>query len=248
MEKNISKRIIYEDSACIVVNKIKGEALEKKDDKNKANLLTEILKLQLGHEKLFITHRLDVPTSGLVLLAKTSEGLSFYNRLFAQGKIEKKYWAIVEKNESFENLISSSQKKEENEFTELFHHLWVDGRINKSFASKIKKKDTKEARLLWRLCGIGDNYGFLEIDLLTGRHHQIRAQLAAENIYIKGDLKYGAKRSEKTGGIRLHAASLSFPNFFDPNKKIEVLAPPSFIDPLWQAFIDSYKSTKNNNK
>ncbi len=248
MEKNISKRIIYEDSTCIVINKIKGEALEKKEGKNKANLLTEILKLQLGHEKLFVTHRLDVPTSGLVLLAKTSESLGFYNRLFAQGKIEKKYWAIVEKNEGFENLISRSQAKEKNNFFELFHHLWVDGRINKSFASKIEKRNTKEARLLWRLCGIGDNYGFLEIDLLTGRHHQIRAQLAAENMYIKGDLKYGAKRSEKTGGIRLHAASLNFPSFFDPNKKIELLAPPAFIDPLWQAFIDTYKPTKNNSK
>lgn len=239
----VKNRILYEDSHCLLINKIKGEALEKNDKSKNSLLLTELIKNELEVSKLFVTHRLDVPTSGLVLLAKTSEALSFYNEKFASGKIEKKYWAIVEKNQALTRLLENANNTKE--FNFLNHFLWVDGRINKSFASKKMEKDAKKAELKWRLIGMGENYAFLEIDLLTGRHHQIRAQLAAEGVFIKGDLKYGAKRSEKEGGIRLHAASISFPLYNRRNQAEELKtlsAEPFFTDPLWEAFSQAYKN------
>lgn len=242
----IKNRIVYEDSHCLVINKIKGEALEKSEKSKNSVLLTELIKKEIDFSKLFVTHRLDVPTSGLVLIAKTSEALSFYNENFAKGKVEKKYWAIVEKNEGLTKFLKKS--KNTSEFNLLTHHLWVDGKINKSFASTLAnpEKNSKKADLKWRLLGMGENYAFLEINLLTGRHHQIRAQLAAERVFIKGDLKYGAKRSEKEGGIRLHAFFLEFPLFNGRNEtkhEIKTLnAEPFLIDPLWEAFIKVYKN------
>lgn len=244
-DEKIKNRILYEDSHCLLINKIKGEALEKNEKSKNSLLLTELIKKEIDVSKLFVTHRLDVPTSGLVLMAKTGEALSFYNECFANGKIEKKYWAIVEKNQALDRLFKNSNNA--NEFNLLSHYLWVDGRINKSFASTFAnpEKNAKKADLKWRLVGMGENYAFLEIDLVTGRHHQIRAQLAAEGIFIKGDLKYGAKRSEKEGGIRLHAASISFPLYNRRNQAEELKmlsAEPFFTDPLWEAFSQAYKN------
>jgi len=138
--------------------------------------------------------------------------------------------------------------------SELVHWLAVDSKTNKAFAlapdaisgasPASKHKDLKKAMLRYKIIGQGDRYLFLEIDLITGRHHQIRAQLAALGLHIKGDLKYGARRSEKSGGIRLHAYSLAFPNPLKSGEVIRVKARPPVIDSLWTAFAEA--AERNN--
>jgi 23S rRNA pseudouridine1911/1915/1917 synthase len=188
-------------------------------------------------------HRLDVPVSGCLLLAPSPDsgnlsagkGLAFLSAAFARppGKgalVEKRYWAVVE------TPRAALPFDEAGEWTELDHWIVSDGKRNKSIAYTEKKPGAKRALLRCRLAGRGDNYLFLEIDLLTGRHHQIRAQLATEGLHIKGDLKYGARRSERGGGIRLHAAALAFPDPENPQEQVRVSAPPPVHDALWEAF------------
>jgi len=146
---------------------------------------------------------------------------------------EKHYWAIVEKPAA--EIPAGA---------ELLHWLVTDKKLNKSFAYNGNEdkppEKAKKARLRYRICGEGERYLFLEIDLLTGRHHQIRAQLAAMGLHVKGDLKYGARRSEKGGGIRLHAYSLAFPDPVNPGERVLVKALPPLLDPLWTAFCIEY--------
>ena len=200
-----------------------------------------------------------------MLLAKTPEAAAFLGAAFAKntgsgqeddesagalqandkGAIKKLYWAITEMppdgiRDGFVGKIPAEG--------ELAHWIYENKKMNKSFALPWKegkapyKKDCpppKKAVLRCRMVGQGDRYLFLEIALVTGRHHQIRAQLAALGLHIKGDLKYGAKRSEKTGGIRLHAHSLAFPNPLDPGEIILVNADPPLDDALWRAFAEA---------
>jgi 23S rRNA pseudouridine1911/1915/1917 synthase len=227
----IKERLLFQNDACFVINKLPGESSEYPAawEKNKFP---------------FPVHRLDMPVSGCLLLAKTREAAAFLGNAFARpamepedgqkGEVEKLYWAIVEK------------PKKENPFPldgELIHWLSENKKLNKSFAVPIGggKHDarSKKAVMRYRITGEGDHYLFMEIDLVTGRHHQIRAQLAAIGLYIKGDLKYGAKRSEKTGGIRLHAFSLAFPNPLNPGEIIRASAGPPVMDSLWKAFADT---------
>jgi 23S rRNA pseudouridine1911/1915/1917 synthase len=220
--------MIYHNEACIVINKLPGES-------------TEHIKLD-NEGGLFPVHRLDVPVSGCLLLAKTPEAAAFLGSALASrdNRIEKKYWAIVEKPE-MENTLP--------EKGELVHWLGIDRKTNKAFAlapdaisgtsPASRHKALKKAILRYEVVGQGDHYLFLEIDLITGRHHQIRAQLAAIGLHIKGDLKYGARRSEKSGGIRLHAYSLAFPNPLNPGEIIRVKARPPVMDSLWTAFSEA---------
>ncbi len=225
----LKERILYEDAFCMLVNKSIGEALNKGG--KTAVFLPEFLSTSLNIPQPFVVHRLDVPVSGALLLAKGKEAAHFYSKAFSRGKIKKIYWAIVEKGPALEKLLSQSKSGT------LRHWLVFNTRENKAFAYDEEGPDRLRSRLRWRFLGEGERYAFLEIDLITGRHHQIRAQLAAIGLCIKGDLKYGAKRSEPAGGIRLHAASLQFSLLGDSDERKEVKAPILRKDALWEAFL-----------
>jgi 23S rRNA pseudouridine1911/1915/1917 synthase len=225
----LESRILYQNSVCVVVNKLKGESTQGAKD-GIVNLPKKLAaELGVNNEITQAVHRIDVPVTGCVLFALNKESLAFLNDVFA-GKtsmsVEKRYWAIVEKP-SF--ILPESG--------ELVHWIETNVKLNKSFAYNDDGQGRKKATLFYRITGEGKNYLFLEIKLLSGRHHQIRAQLAATGIRIKGDVKYGAKRGEKDGGIRLHARYLSFPNPLNKNEKICVTADPPQMDNLWKDFI-----------
>ncbi|WP_350285607.1 RNA pseudouridine synthase [uncultured Croceitalea sp.] len=218
-------KVLYEDNHLIVINKRPGDIVQ--GDKTGDIPLSEIVKqyLKTKHSKpgnvfLGVVHRLDRPTSGIVVFAKTSKALPRLNKLFSEGRTKKTYWAVT-KNVPEQRLGS------------LTHWLVRNQKQNKSYAYKKEVPNSKKALLEYQVLKRLDNYSLLEIDLKTGRHHQIRAQLAAIDLTIKGDLKYGADRSNKDGSIHLHSRSLSFVH---PVKKEEitfVASPPS--DPVWNA-------------
>jgi 23S rRNA pseudouridine1911/1915/1917 synthase len=236
--------MIYQNDACIVINKLPGESSE--------NIRLENRLESEGDKGKFPVpvHRLDVPVSGCLLLAKTPEAAAFLGAAIARrdSRVEKRYWAIVEKPSIVKSMVESMENALPEE-GELVHWLGVNSKTNKAFALPLdttsgaspakNHKGLKKAILRYKIAGRGKNYLFLEIDLVTGRHHQIRAQLAALGLHIKGDLKYGARRSEKSGGIRLHAYSLAFPNPLKPDEVIRVKAPPPVMDSLWTAFKDN---------
>jgi 23S rRNA pseudouridine1911/1915/1917 synthase len=229
-------RILYVSDQCLVINKLPGEAVEGAGAgmTDLPRLLTEQYG-RVSRGKVFVpaaVNRLDVPVSGCALFARTSRALSFLNKAFAAGRAEKYYWAIIENPPS-----------ELPETGELIHWIETDTKQNKSAAYDEKKPNRKEGILRYRVRGLGKFYQFLEIELVTGRHHQIRAQLAALGLHIKGDLKYGAKRSEKGGGIRLHARSLYFPEPSREGSVIHVTASPPLRDKLWQDFEGSSPAT-----
>ena len=219
-------QILYQNSVCLVVNKLCGQTVQG-TLKNAENLIKKIKAAPtIKAEIVQAVHRLDVPVTGCVLIALTKEALSFFGSAFAAKDrlIKKTYWAIIEKPES---PLQSG---------ELTHYIEINNKTNKSFAYNEDAPGRKKATMSYKITGAGDNYLFLEVQLHSGRHHQIRAQLAAAGLHIKGDVKYGAKRSEKSGGIRLHARSLSFPNPLNKSEIIEVTADPPIMDNLWQAF------------
>ncbi len=231
-------RILHEDENCIVVDKRIGEAME--GAKSGVEDLGAILARALGTRKNAAgkdfpptaVHRLDVPVSGCALFARNPAALAFLNTVFAEGRARKTYWAVVEPPREGETGEIAAEGKT----VELVHWLSVDAQTNKSHVHDEEAPDRKRAVLRYRVVGRGDRYLFLEIELITGRHHQIRAQLAAVGLRIKGDLKYGARRSEKGGGIRLHARSLAFPDFSRPEAFIQTVAEPPLGDALWAAF------------
>jgi 23S rRNA pseudouridine1911/1915/1917 synthase len=231
----VLSRILYRNAACVVVNKLSGEAVE--GTKGSAENLPQKLAEVLGTRAPFpsAVHRLDVPVTGCALFALTHETSVFLNAAFVEGSpsVTKKYWAIVEKPSFFPPLNG-----------ELVHWIETNPQKNKSYAHNEEREGRKRAVLRYRITGEGHNYLFIMVELLTGRHHQIRAQLASVGIHIKGDLKYGARRSEKSGGIRLHARSLSFPNPLNKQERIRVIADLPVMDNLWDAFRD-IESGKN---
>ena len=194
--------VIYEDNHLIAVNKTCREIVQ--GDKTGDTPLSEILKAWLkekyakpGNVFVGVAHRLDRPVSGLVLFAKTSKALARLNEMFRTGDIKKTYWAIVK----------NSPPTEEGT---LEHWLVRNEKQNKSYAYTEEKPNSKKAILHYKLLARSDNYYLLEVDLKTGRHHQIRCQLAKMGCLIKGDLKYGSERSNKDGGISLHARKAQF--------------------------------------
>ena len=216
--------ILYEDNHLLVVNKRAGDLVQ--GDHTGDQPLVERMKEYLvkkynkpGAAYLGLVHRLDRPTSGVLLLAKTSKALSRLNAQFADGSTKKTYWALV-------NALPNQAEK-----GELTHWLIRNPKQNKSYAYPEQKNNSKKANLRYSLHKKLNTYFWLEIELLTGRHHQIRAQLAASHCWIKGDLKYGAKRSNPDAGISLHARSLEIEH---PVKKetIRFEAPPPSGD-LW---------------
>lgn len=219
--------VLYEDNHLLIVNKACGELVQV--DKTGDTSLEDSLKLWLktkynkpGNVFLGVTHRLDRPVTGVVVFAKTSKALPRLNEMFQKGEIHKTYWALVK------NPPKQTEGVLEN-------YLVRNEKQNKSYAYDVEKPDSKKAILHYKVIGKSDTYYLLEIDLKTGRHHQIRCQLAKMGCPIKGDLKYGFDRSNKDGGISLHARHIEFVH---PVSKVlvDVTAPLPTHDPVWQFF------------
>lgn len=194
--------VVYEDNHIIVVNKMAGEIVQgdKTGDKPLSEFVKDYIREKYnkpGNVFCGVVHRIDRPVSGLVIFARTSKALERLNKMLREGEIHKTYRAVVEGHpEKPEALLEN--------------YLVSDGRINKTFISDSRNPEAKLSRLEYRTVERGDRYTLLEINLLTGRKHQIRAQLSAMGHPIKGDLKYGARRSNRDGGISLQAYRIRF--------------------------------------
>ncbi len=219
--------IIYEDNHLLAVNKRCGDLVQP--DPAGESALEDQIKAFIkvrddkpGEVFLGVVHRIDRPVSGLVLFAKSSKALARLNELIRLRKVDKRYWAVVEGHPAIE-------------LTELTHHILKDSRNHRSRAYDSPKAGTKEAKLRYISIGASKNYSLVEVELLTGRHHQIRAQLSKIGCSIKGDLKYGSKRSNPNGGIMLHSRSMTF---IHPVRKepITITAPTPSGDSLWDLF------------
>ena len=223
---NIADILLYEDNHLLVVNKQAGQIVQ--GDKTGDEPLSELLKRFIkerdnkpGNVFMGVPHRLDRPVSGVAIFAKTGKALERLNEMFRNNEMHKLYWAIVKKRPTEDTGM-------------LTHYLSRNEKLNKSFASLEPKPGAKEARLKYRLLMSAENYHLLEVQLFTGRHHQIRCQMAAIGSPIKGDLKYGAPRSNPDGSISLHARSVKF---IHPVKKEEItIVAPAPNEPLWQFF------------
>lgn len=222
----VSERILYSDNHLIAINKLPSELVQ--GDKTGDAPLCEIVKLYIkekynkpGNVYLGVIHRIDRPVSGIVLFARTDKALSRMNQLVHDRKIKKKYFAIV-------------KNKPELNKDELTHYLLKIEEKNRSFQVKADTKGAQKALLSYSVIDSSQNYHLLEIDLHTGRHHQIRAQLAAINCPIKGDLKYGYARSNKDGSICLHAKSIEFEHPVT-HENIKICAPMPITD-IWTFF------------
>ena len=218
--------VIYEDNHIIVINKTASEIVQ--GDKTGDTPLSETVKQYIkekyakpGNVFIGVTHRLDRPVSGLVILAMTSKALSRLNEMFKNSEVKKTYWAIVKE----------IPKEPEGE---LVHFLVRNEKQNKSYAYEKEVPGSKKAILYYRLIGRSQNYYLLEVDLKTGRHHQIRCQLAKMGCPIKGDLKYGFPRSNPDGSICLHARRVRF--IHPVSKEVIELDAPVPIGNLWNGF------------
>jgi 23S rRNA pseudouridine1911/1915/1917 synthase len=225
LSNKINLQILHEDNHIIVINKRVGDIVQgdKTGDKPLSDVVKEYIKDKYnkpGEAYLGVVHRLDRPTTGIVVFAKTSKALTRLNDLFKNRETQKTYWAIV-------------KNKPEKPSAELVHYLARNEKNNTSKAHLKEAENSKIASLDYKIIRELNNYFALEINLHTGRHHQIRAQLAAIGSPIKGDLKYGSDRSNPDGGIHLHARKLVF---IHPVSKenLEIIAPvPN--DPIWNA-------------
>ena len=220
-------QILYEDNHLIAVSKTCNEIVQ--GDKTGDTPLLDMVKAYIkqkyskpGEVFLGLPHRLDRPTSGVVLFARTSKALVRLNAMFqTHDAIRKTYWAIVQTPPPAEEGY-------------LEHYLLRREKENKSYVVRPGTKDAKLAKLQYRTLAHSDRYTLLEVQLLTGRHHQIRCQLAAIGSPIRGDLKYGAKRSNPDGGISLHARNIAFTH---PVSQLSIsITAPLPPEPLWQTF------------
>ena len=229
-------QIIYEDHHLIGLNKGCGDLVEW-DKSGDEPLLARVQRgladrnpAERGHggdrELPFVgvIHRLDRPTSGCVVYARTAAAQRQMNALFRDGSVAKTYWAVVHAPPPEPEGV-------------LEHFIFHDKELNKSFTSEEPREKAKHAKLAYRLLGASKRYYFLEIDLLTGRHHQIRAQLAAVGCHIKGDLKYGAPRSNPAGGIHLHSRELSFRHPIREHPVFICADPPD--ETVWNVLLES---------
>ncbi|MFO8053974.1 MAG: RNA pseudouridine synthase [Bacteroidales bacterium] len=231
--------ILYEDNHLIVVNKAPGEIVQ--GDKTGDQPLSDKLKVFIkekynkpGNVFCGVIHRIDRPVSGALVMAKTSKGLARMNQLVKERQMKKVYWAVV-------------KGEPEQPGGRLLHYLKKDQKKNKSFAVDENTKAALKAELIYRFVAASNNYNLLEIELITGRHHQIRAQLAAIGCPVKGDVKYGFKRLNKDGSmIHLHARSLEFVHPIKQSN-VKVIAPPP-SDKLWEIFEDLIKGIEPANE
>lgn len=226
--------VLYEDNHIIAVNKKISDIVQA--DKTGDIPLSEEVKAYIkqkynkpGDVFLGVPHRVDRPVSGVVIFARTSKALTRLNKMFQEHEkeITKIYWAIVGNLPSEDHAV-------------LTHYLVRDSEKNKSSAYNQPKSGAKEAILEYKLLGSSNRYYLLEVKLYTGRHHQIRCQLAKIGCPIKGDLKYGFPRSNEGGGIGLHARSISFRHPVS-QEMITITAKPPLTDPLWKIFYEGMK-------
>lgn len=226
--------VLYQDKNIIVANKLSGEicATEVLESQKKFISLVEKIKdnfLSTDTEFLECVNRLDVPVSGIVILAKNKASFSKYtNMLTNRDDVVKKYLAVVE---GIQPIMSEKKI--------LKQYIKFDTVKQKAYVYNDEMRKTKEASLAYRVFGHGDRYSFIEIELFTGRTHQIRSQLASIGLHIKGDVKYGARRADTIPGIRLHSTFLSFINP-ENNKQMEFSVLPSNMDSLWTSCVDNY--------
>lgn len=218
--------VVYEDNHIIIVNKSSSEIVQgdKTGDTPLSDRVKQYIKEKYnkpGDVFLGVVHRLDRPVSGLVMFARTSKALVRLNEMFKNGEVQKTYWAIVK----------ACPAETEGD---LVHYLVRNEKQNKSYAYDQEVKDSKKALLHYKLVGRSQNYCLLEVDLKTGRHHQIRCQLSKIGSPIKGDLKYGFSRSNPDGSISLHARKISFIHPVS-KKKIELEASVP-EDNIWKFF------------
>ena len=222
-------QVVYEDNHVIVVNKSSGEIVQgdKTGDLPLSEMVRQYIKdayAKPGAVFLGVVHRLDRPVFGLVLFARTSKALERLNRMFANGEVHKTYWAITK------NLPPKEEGRLEN---------WIvrNEKQNKSYAYDTERPHSKKAILDYKVVGRTDNYCLLEVNLHTGRHHQIRCQLAHIGCPIRGDLKYGAPRSNPDGSISLLARRLEF--IHPVSKQTIAVEAPLPDDNLWKALSES---------
>lgn len=226
--------IVYEDNHLIIVNKACGEIVQ--GDRTGDEPLVETLKQWIkekyqkpGNVFCGVIHRIDRPTSGLVVFARTSKGLSRMNELFRKGEVHKTYWAIV-------------QNRPPKQTDTLTHYLVAHEKGNRTEVFDAPKEGAQKAVLKYRVIAEGERYHLLEVELLTGRKHQIRAQLSHIGCPIKGDLKYGARRSNPGGGISLQSHRICFQH---PVSKLEIdITAPTPPQPLWQALVAAASEQK----
>ena len=223
---NIASQIVFEDNHLLIINKNVSQLVQgdKTGDASLLDLIKDFIKKRdqkPGNVFLGLVHRIDRPTSGLVIYAKTSKALTRLTQMVKNREIKKTYWAVVAKE-----IIPQSQR--------LVHYLYKNEKTNKSTVFIKPTENAKEAALNYKILKSLDNFQLLEIDLETGRHHQIRAQLSKIGVPIKGDLKYGSSRSNPDGGIHLHARRLEFIHpVTKENLVIEAKVPQN--DAVWAA-------------
>ena len=225
-KKLLSNRILYEDNHLIIVNKLPSEIVQgdKTGDETLGDLVKTYIKEKYNKPRdvfLGVVHRIDRPVSGAVIFARTSKALTRMNTMIKERKLDKKYWAVV-------------KTKPEVEEGTLTHYLKKNQAQNKSYVVDQTTDGAKKAELNYRFISSSDSFHLIEVELITGRHHQIRAQLSAIGCHIKGDLKYGFPRSNKDGSISLHARSIEFTH---PVKdEVIKVAAPVPKDDLWTYF------------
>ena len=219
-------KVLYEDNHIIIINKAAGEIVQgdKTGDKSLCDTMKAYIQEKYakpGNVFIGLPHRLDRPVSGIVVFAKTSKALERLNRMFSEGSVKKIYWALtkgipVPAEAEIESWILRNEK------------------MNKSFSYPKEVKGSKRAILHYRLAAASQNYNLIEVELKTGRHHQIRCQLSSIGCPIKGDLKYGAQRSNPDGSISLHARYIEFTH--PVSKELIAVTAPLPDDRLWQSF------------
>lgn len=224
--KYIDQQIVFEDNHLLIINKKAGQLVQgdKTGDASLLDLIKDFIKKRdqkPGNVFLGLVHRIDRPTSGLVIYAKTSKALTRLTQMVKNREIKKTYWAVVQKT-----MIPQSQR--------LVHYLQKNEKTNKATVFIKATDNAKESILNYQIIKVLDNFQLLEIDLETGRHHQIRAQLSKIGAAIKGDLKYGAARSNPDGGIHLHARRLEFTHPVT-KENLEITAPVPQNDAVWKA-------------
>ena len=221
--KFFKKSILYEDNHLIIINKKPGELTQgdKTKDQTLGDKVKEYIKKKYdkpGNVYLGITHRLDRPTSGIIIFCKTSKSLTRLNKMFKENSIKKTYWAVV-------------NKIDESEEVKLEDFLLKNNKQNKSYVKSDKNINAKKSVLYYKQILTLEKYSLLEIRLETGRHHQIRAQLSNYGYPIKGDLKYGFKRPNNDGSIHLHSRKIEFTHPVTKNKICLIACPPK--DTIW---------------
>ncbi|MFA5782838.1 MAG: RNA pseudouridine synthase [Bacteroidales bacterium] len=224
---NIANRVLYEDNHLLIINKKPSEIVQgdKTGDVPLSETVKEYLRVKYnkpGNVYIGVVHRVDRPVSGCVIFAKTDKALSRMNKLIHDRQIRKSYWAVV-------------KNKPPKDTDRIIHYLLKNEKQNKSYSVKPDAKGALKAELEYNVIGKSDNYFLLEVELFTGRHHQIRAQLAEIGCPVKGDLKYGFPRSNPDASIHLHARKVEFIHPVK-NEKVSVIAlPPD--ESVWNYFV-----------